>query len=105
VVPWSVPHLSLAQVYGALAYYQANREEMDEHMAAEEAESDRTPSTRPTVAFSGTFRQKRSGKHYMWGAPKPPTPYRWYAFATPNFLSQKGSPRGRRLLLISAFCF
>jgi uncharacterized protein (DUF433 family) len=35
------PHLSLAQVYGALAYYHANRVEMDAHMAAEEAESDR----------------------------------------------------------------
>jgi len=35
------PHLSLAQVYGALAYYHANRDEMDLHMAAEEAESDR----------------------------------------------------------------
>jgi uncharacterized protein (DUF433 family) len=35
------PHLSLAQVYGALAYYHANRDEMDEQMAAEEAESDR----------------------------------------------------------------
>jgi uncharacterized protein (DUF433 family) len=35
------PHLSLAQVYGALAYYHANRDEMDEHMAAEEAESAR----------------------------------------------------------------
>ena len=33
--------LSLAQVYGALAYYHANRDEMDAHMAAEEAESDR----------------------------------------------------------------
>jgi hypothetical protein len=35
------PHLSLAQVYGALAYYHANRAEMDAHMAAEETESDR----------------------------------------------------------------
>ena len=35
------PHLSLAQVYGALAYYHANRDEMDLHMGAEEAESDR----------------------------------------------------------------
>jgi len=35
------PHLSLAQVYGALAYYHANRDEMDLHLAAEEAESDR----------------------------------------------------------------
>jgi len=35
------PHVSLAQVYGALAYYHANRVEMDAHMAAEETESDR----------------------------------------------------------------
>ena len=35
------PNLSLAQVYGALAYYHANRVDMDAHMAAEEAESDR----------------------------------------------------------------
>lgn len=35
------PHLQLAQVYSALAYYHANRAEMDAHMAAEEAESDR----------------------------------------------------------------
>lgn len=34
------PHLSLAQVYGALAYYHANRNEMDVHMAVEEAEAD-----------------------------------------------------------------
>ncbi len=35
------PHLSLAQVYGALAFYHANRDELDAHMAAEEAQSDR----------------------------------------------------------------
>ena len=35
------PHLELAQVYAALAYYHANREEMESHMAAEEADSDR----------------------------------------------------------------
>ena len=34
------PHLRLSQVYAALAYYHANREEMEAHMAAEEAESD-----------------------------------------------------------------
>jgi len=36
-----LPHLQLAQVYSALAYYHAHRAEMDAHMAAEEAESDR----------------------------------------------------------------
>src|SRR6266702_7465510 len=36
-----IPHLSLAQVYTALAYYHANRAEMEAQMAAEEAESDK----------------------------------------------------------------
>jgi uncharacterized protein (DUF433 family) len=31
------PHLTLAQVYAALAYYHANREAMDVEIAAEEA--------------------------------------------------------------------
>jgi uncharacterized protein (DUF433 family) len=35
------PHLTLGQVYAALAYYHANRGEMDTEMAAEQAESDR----------------------------------------------------------------
>ena len=32
-----IPHLSLAQVYAALTYYHANREEIEADMAAEEA--------------------------------------------------------------------
>jgi uncharacterized protein (DUF433 family) len=36
-----IPHLSLAQVYSALAFYHANQAEMEAEMAAEEAESDR----------------------------------------------------------------
>ena len=36
-----IPHLSLAQVYTALAYYHANQAEMEAEMAAEEDESDR----------------------------------------------------------------
>ena len=36
-----IPHLSLAQVYTALAYYHANRTEMEAEMGAEEAESDK----------------------------------------------------------------
>jgi uncharacterized protein (DUF433 family) len=36
-----IPHLTLAQVHAALAYYHANRDEMDAAMAAEEAEADR----------------------------------------------------------------
>ena len=34
-------HLSLAQVYAALAYYHANREEIEADLAAEEAEAER----------------------------------------------------------------
>src|SRR5581483_1868528 len=33
-------HLTLAQVYGALAYYHLNREEIDADLAAEEAQYD-----------------------------------------------------------------
>jgi uncharacterized protein (DUF433 family) len=36
-----VPHLSLAQVYAALAYYHANREEIETDLAAEMAEAER----------------------------------------------------------------
>lgn len=34
------PHLTLAQVYTALAYYHANREEVEAELAAEKAEAD-----------------------------------------------------------------
>jgi uncharacterized protein (DUF433 family) len=36
-----IQHLTLAQVHAALAYYHANRDEMDAEMAAEESEADR----------------------------------------------------------------
>lgn len=36
-----IGHLSLAQVYAALAHYHANRDEIDAEIAAEEAEADR----------------------------------------------------------------
>ena len=36
-----IPHLTLAQVHAALAYYHANRDEMEAEMAAEAAEADR----------------------------------------------------------------
>jgi len=32
-----IPHLTLAQVYAALAYYHANREEIEQDIAEEEA--------------------------------------------------------------------
>ena len=35
-----IPHLNLAQVYAALTYYHANREEIEEDIAREEAEGD-----------------------------------------------------------------
>ncbi len=36
-----IPHLTLAQVYAALAYYHANRDEIDTDIANEEAEYER----------------------------------------------------------------
>ena len=36
-----IPHLTLAQVYAALAYYHANREEIEADIAAEETEAER----------------------------------------------------------------
>ena len=35
------PHLSLAQIYAAIAYYHANREEVEATLAAEQVESER----------------------------------------------------------------
>jgi len=35
------PHLTLAQVYAALAYYHANREEIEGDLAAEKLEAER----------------------------------------------------------------
>jgi uncharacterized protein (DUF433 family) len=34
-------HISVAQVYAALAYYHANREEIDRELAADDAEAER----------------------------------------------------------------
>jgi uncharacterized protein (DUF433 family) len=36
-----IHHLSLAQVYAALTYYHANKEEIEADIAAEAAEADR----------------------------------------------------------------
>jgi len=36
-----LPHLTLAQVYAALAYYHANQEEIETDIANEEAEAER----------------------------------------------------------------
>lgn len=36
-----IAHLTLAQVYAALAYYHANREEIEQDLAEEDAEAER----------------------------------------------------------------
>jgi uncharacterized protein (DUF433 family) len=36
-----IPHISLAQVYAALTYYHANREEIEADIATEDAEAQR----------------------------------------------------------------
>ena len=36
-----IPHLSLAQIYAALAYYHANRDEIEADIAAEKTEVER----------------------------------------------------------------
>lgn len=35
-----IPHLTLAQVYAALAYYHANREEIEQDLTEEDAEAE-----------------------------------------------------------------
>jgi len=42
------PHLSLGQVYTALAYYHANREEIESELAALDAEYDELAGANPT---------------------------------------------------------
>jgi uncharacterized protein (DUF433 family) len=36
-----IPHLTLAQIYAALAYYHANKEAIESDIAAQEAEAER----------------------------------------------------------------
>jgi uncharacterized protein (DUF433 family) len=43
-----IGHLSLAQVYAALAYYHANREEIDADLRAEEEEADALERAQPS---------------------------------------------------------
>jgi len=40
-----IPHLTLAQVHAALAFYHASRDQMETEIAAEEAEYDRLERT------------------------------------------------------------
>jgi uncharacterized protein (DUF433 family) len=51
-------HLNLAQVYAALAYYHANREEIEADLAAEEAEYDRLVTSRRDTGC-GDYTQER----------------------------------------------
>jgi uncharacterized protein (DUF433 family) len=41
-----IPYLTLAQVFAALTYYQANREELEADIAAEEEETERLEQER-----------------------------------------------------------
>jgi len=46
-----IPHLNLAQIYGALTYYHANREEIENDLELDRAEAERLePSTPPCEA-------------------------------------------------------
>lgn len=45
-----IPHLTLAQVHAALAYYYANRAQMEADMAAEDAEADRLERSAPCIS-------------------------------------------------------
>jgi uncharacterized protein (DUF433 family) len=47
-----INHLSLAQIYAALAYYHANREEIDADIAAEAAEAERLEKLHQTQKLS-----------------------------------------------------
>ena len=40
-IAYQYQHLTLAQVYAALAYYHANRDEIENEIAGDEAEADR----------------------------------------------------------------
>lgn len=47
-------HISLAQVYAALAYYHANREQIETDIAAEEAEAQRLEAASGGAADSSS---------------------------------------------------
>jgi uncharacterized protein (DUF433 family) len=47
-----IPHISLAQVYAALTYYHANREEIEADLAAEEAAADALEKQSPDATKS-----------------------------------------------------
>ena len=47
------PHLSLGQVYAALAYYHANRDEIDSELTAADAEYDEVNAEQPNRVDGG----------------------------------------------------
>lgn len=49
-----IGHLSLAQVHAALAYYHANRDEIEADLAAEEAEVERLEQQQHSQAIGAT---------------------------------------------------
>jgi len=77
-------HLTLAQVYAALAYYHANRDEIEMAIAADEAEADRLEKSSDAVTrenawdlletLTGTIEAPpdwaSEHDHYLYGTPK-----------------------------------
>src|SRR5438552_18454034 len=49
-----IPHLTLAQVHAALAYYHANRQEIEADIAAEETENEIVKSRKPSGSYCTT---------------------------------------------------
>ncbi len=49
-----IGHVSLAQVFAALAYYHANREEIEADLAQEQAVADQLQTDRPRSSDSGS---------------------------------------------------
>ena len=47
-----LPHLTLAEVHAALAYYHANREAIDADLAREHAEYDRLAAAHPAERYA-----------------------------------------------------
>ncbi len=77
-------HLTLAQIYAALAYYHANRDEIEAVMAVDEAEADRLEKSSDSVTrenawdlletLAGTIEAPpdwaSEHDHYLYGTPK-----------------------------------
>ena len=77
-------HLTLAQVYAALAYYHANRDEIEATVTADEAEADRLEQSSDSVTrenawdilkgLAGIIKAPpdwaSEHDHYLYGTPK-----------------------------------